>query len=57
MNREEKVRDAGREGKRPYEKPQIIYRDKLELMAGFCGDTSIAKSNSFACPSPKIVMS
>ncbi len=38
--------------KKPYVKPQVIYREKLEAMASVCNNTTIAKQTNFDCPIP-----
>lgn len=39
-----------REGKKAYEKPQVIYRAPLEAMAAVCAPAPPAKSNPGLCP-------
>jgi hypothetical protein len=40
--------------RRPYEKPQVIYRAPLEAMASVCAPAPPAKSNPGICPSGPI---
>lgn len=39
-----------REEKKPYEKPQVIYRAPLEAMAAVCAPSPPAKSSPGLCP-------
>jgi len=36
--------------KRPYERPQIVYRQPLEVMASICAPAPPAKANPGLCP-------
>lgn len=37
-------------GRRPYTSPQILYREKLEVIASVCAPAPPAKSNPGLCP-------
>jgi hypothetical protein len=45
-------RDAA--GKKPYRKPEILYREKLEAMAAVCQPAPPAKANPGMCTSGPI---
>jgi hypothetical protein len=40
--------------KKPYRRPEILYREKLEAMAALCVPTPPAKTNPGQCPSGPI---
>lgn len=40
--------------KKPYRRPEILYREKLEAMAALCVPAPPAKSNPGQCPSGPI---
>ena len=40
--------------KKPYRRPEILYREKLEVMAALCVPTPPAKANPGQCPSGPI---
>jgi hypothetical protein len=37
--------------KKPYRRPEILYREKLEVMAAVCAPSPPAKTNPGTCPS------
>jgi|HubBroStandDraft_3_1064219.scaffolds.fasta_scaffold03474_1 hypothetical protein len=41
-------------GRRPYQRPQILFREPLEAMASVCAPHPPAKGNPGACPSGPI---
>ena len=49
----EKAKREVRKERKVYEKPQIVYRQSLEALAGVCGDAS-GKADGTACPSGPI---
>jgi hypothetical protein len=40
--------------KKPYRRPEILYREKLEAMAALCVPSPPAKTNPGMCPSGPI---
>jgi hypothetical protein len=40
--------------KKPYRRPEILYREKLEAMAALCVPAPPAKNNPGTCPSGPI---
>ncbi len=40
--------------KKPYRRPEILYREKLEAMAALCVPSPPAKTNPGQCPSGPI---
>jgi hypothetical protein len=40
--------------KKPYRRPEILYREKLEAMAALCVPSPPAKNNPGMCPSGPI---
>ena len=42
--------DGTARGKKPYQRPQIVYREPLEAMAALCTPAPTAKVNSGSCP-------
>jgi hypothetical protein len=36
--------------KKPYRRPEILYREKLEVMAAICSPAPPAKANGGLCP-------
>lgn len=48
MTPEKKGKDTKPEvaGKKPYAKPQIVYRQRLEAMAAVCSDSALPKASS-----------
>jgi hypothetical protein len=40
----------GAHGKRPYERPRILHREPLEVMAAVCAPHPPAKGNPGVCP-------
>jgi hypothetical protein len=40
--------------KKPYRRPEILYREKLEAMAALCVPSPPAKANPGQCPSGPI---
>jgi hypothetical protein len=47
----EKTRSSS---KKPYRRPEILYREKLEAMAALCVPSPPAKTNPGQCPSGPI---
>jgi hypothetical protein len=48
----DKPRESGtKSGRKPYRKPEILYREKLEAMAAVCTPAPPAKANPGTCPS------
>jgi len=54
----EKPRESGSStapaSKKPYRRPEILYREKLEAMAALCVPSPPAKTNPGQCPSGPI---
>jgi hypothetical protein len=54
----EKEREPGEKPrsspKKPYRRPEILYREKLEAMAAICVPSPPAKQNPGSCPSGPI---
>jgi hypothetical protein len=46
--------EAGPTPKKPYRRPEILYREKLEVMAAICSPAPPAKSNAGMCQSGPI---
>jgi len=49
---EESRKDSS--SKKPYRRPEILYREKLEAMAALCVPSPPAKTNPGMCPSGPI---
>ena len=51
---QEKPRETGEEkrssSKKPYRRPEILYRENLEVMAAVCVPSPPAKANPGFCP-------
>jgi len=51
---QEPLESARPVARKPYRRPEILYREKLEAMAALCVPAPPAKSNAGVCPSGPI---
>jgi len=53
MGDEQSHKEAGRRGsgKKPYQRPRIIFREPIEVMTAICDPSPFGKTDIAVCPS------